>query len=112
MSQSRSITVSPSSLRITRSTPCVDGCCGPILSVISGASIRDSRVVAISTWCILMSDKLHFVVWCFKCSSVSDKLKFVGHFLRKITSGHLPRLDNETNIFHFAFFFLVAQLQH
>src|SRR5258705_12903811 len=28
-------TFSPSSLRITRSTPCVDGCCGPILSTSS-----------------------------------------------------------------------------
>src|SRR6185436_10624251 len=42
MSQSRSVTVSPSSLRITRSTPWVDGCCGPILSTISSASKRVS----------------------------------------------------------------------
>src|ERR1700735_1515760 len=27
-------TVSPSSSRITRSTPCVDGCCGPMFSTI------------------------------------------------------------------------------
>src|SRR6185369_14993055 len=28
-------TFSPSSLRITRSTPCVDGCCGPMLRTSS-----------------------------------------------------------------------------
>mgnify|MGYP003693728983 CR=1 FL=1 len=52
MSQSRSMTVSPSSFRITRSTPCVDGCCGPMLRTISGLSSSVSLVVAISTWCI------------------------------------------------------------
>src|SRR5712692_5847669 len=31
MMHSVPITFSPSSLRITRSTPCVEGCCGPIL---------------------------------------------------------------------------------
>src|SRR5579862_5177720 len=29
------ITFSPSSLRMTRSTPCVDGCCGPIFRTSS-----------------------------------------------------------------------------
>src|SRR5688572_23881632 len=28
-------TISPSSRSLRRSTPCVDGCCGPMLSVIS-----------------------------------------------------------------------------
>src|SRR5215471_1356630 len=31
MTQSVPSTFSPSSLRMTRSTPCVDGCCGPML---------------------------------------------------------------------------------
>src|SRR5579863_1107460 len=31
-------TFSPSSLRITRSTPCVEGCCGPMLSTSSVVS--------------------------------------------------------------------------
>src|SRR5215211_7500452 len=32
MPQRASVTVSPSSSRISRSTPCVDGCCGPMLT--------------------------------------------------------------------------------
>src|ERR1035437_8669536 len=35
MTQSVPRTFSPSSLRMTRNTPCVDGCCGPILSTNS-----------------------------------------------------------------------------
>src|SRR5881275_2080673 len=35
MTQSVPITFSPSSLTITRSTPCVEGCCGPILRTSS-----------------------------------------------------------------------------
>src|SRR5215475_11134627 len=35
MMHSVPITFSPSSFRITRSTPCVDGCCGPILRTSS-----------------------------------------------------------------------------
>src|SRR5689334_23106349 len=36
-------TFSPSSLRITRSTPCVDGCCGPMLST---SSVESRNVVS------------------------------------------------------------------
>ena len=49
MSQSTSTTVSPSSFNTTRNTPWVEGCCGPMLSVISGLSSSVSLVVAIST---------------------------------------------------------------
>src|SRR5208283_2090835 len=35
MTQSVPSTFSPSSLRITRRTPCVDGCCGPMLRTSS-----------------------------------------------------------------------------
>src|SRR6516165_5949330 len=35
ITQSVPRTFSPSSLRITRSTPCVEGCCGPMLSTSS-----------------------------------------------------------------------------
>src|SRR6185295_1801660 len=52
MSQSRSVTVSPSSLRITRSTPWVDGCCGPILSTISSVSKRVSCAFVAGCSCI------------------------------------------------------------
>src|SRR3990172_86627 len=34
MSEVALTTVSPSSSKITRSTPCVDGCCGPMLRTI------------------------------------------------------------------------------
>src|ERR1051325_7679308 len=44
MSQSRSMTVSPSSLRMTLSTPCVEGCCGPMFRIISGLSSSFSLV--------------------------------------------------------------------
>ena len=38
-----SVTVSPSSSRISRSTPCVDGCCGPMLTTTrSCAVLRDA----------------------------------------------------------------------
>src|SRR5436190_12609408 len=47
MMHSVPITFSPSSFKITRSTPCVDGCCGPILrtnsvesrNVVSGMNL-------------------------------------------------------------------------
>src|SRR6516225_10079227 len=45
MTHSASITRSPSSLSLTWSTPCVDGCCGPMLTVISLASNRVSSLV-------------------------------------------------------------------
>ncbi len=32
MPQRASVTVSPSSSRISRSTPCVEGCCGPMFT--------------------------------------------------------------------------------
>ena len=39
-----SVTVSPSSSRISRSTPCVDGCCGPMLTTMrSSSSSADAR---------------------------------------------------------------------
>src|SRR4051794_26055278 len=41
-------TTSPSSLSSSRSTPCVDGCCGPMLTV---SSSRRSSVVAIYPPC-------------------------------------------------------------
>src|SRR5262245_46446320 len=44
MTHSASITRSPSSLSLTCSTPCVDGCCGPMLIVISLASNSVSLV--------------------------------------------------------------------
>src|SRR5229473_4415660 len=37
MMHSESTTRSPSSFSFTRSTPCVEGCCGPMLSMISSA---------------------------------------------------------------------------
>src|SRR3954465_8535449 len=36
-------TFSPSSLRITRSTPCVDGCCGPMLRT---SSVESKKVAS------------------------------------------------------------------
>src|SRR5215813_13064254 len=44
MTHSASSTRSPSSLSFTCSTPCVDGCCGPMLIVISLASNKVSLV--------------------------------------------------------------------
>src|SRR6476659_3500055 len=43
MMHSVPITFSPSSFRITRSTPCVDGCCGPILRT---NSVESKNVVS------------------------------------------------------------------
>ena len=40
-----SVTVSPSSSRMSRRTPCVDGCCGPMLTTIRSSC----RAVASST---------------------------------------------------------------
>src|SRR5271168_3695010 len=37
MMHSESTTRSPSSFNFTRSTPCVDGCCGPMFKIISSA---------------------------------------------------------------------------
>src|SRR5216683_1391834 len=41
------MTFSPSSLRITRSTPCVEGCCGPMLST---SSVESRKVVSGMEW--------------------------------------------------------------
>ena len=53
MPQRASVTVSPSSSRISRSTPCVDGCWGPMLtttrSSASPASARPS-VIEPQSW--------------------------------------------------------------
>src|SRR5580658_7067758 len=45
MMHSEAATRSPSSFSFTRSTPCVEGCCGPMLRIISSAP---STVVSIS----------------------------------------------------------------
>src|SRR5947207_13836941 len=46
MTRSVAVTFSPSSLRITRSTPCVDGCCGPMLRTSSVESRKvDSGIL-------------------------------------------------------------------
>src|SRR5271154_1496507 len=45
MMHSESTTRSPSSFSFTRSTPCVEGCCGPMLRIISSAP---NTVVVIS----------------------------------------------------------------
>ena len=51
MPQRASVTVSPSSSRISRSTPWVDGCCGPMLTTTrsSTASPRPS-VMESQSW--------------------------------------------------------------
>src|SRR5208283_1180023 len=47
MMNSVPITFSPSSLRMTRSTPCVEGCCGPMLRTSSVESRKvESGIVA------------------------------------------------------------------
>src|SRR5213076_682474 len=43
MTHSVPVTFSPSSLRITRSTPCVEGCCGPMLRT---SSVESKNVVS------------------------------------------------------------------
>src|SRR3954466_14485582 len=43
MTQSVPRTFSPSSLRITRNTPCVEGCCGPMLMT---SSVESKNVVS------------------------------------------------------------------
>src|SRR5580698_7871337 len=42
-------TISPLSSRITRSTPCVDGCCGPMFkTIVSAAPVGVSTLIGIS----------------------------------------------------------------
>src|SRR5689334_8963150 len=47
MTQSVPSTFSPSSLRMTRSTPCVDGCCGPMLRTSSVESKKVDSAIAL-----------------------------------------------------------------
>src|SRR6476619_1386207 len=49
MTTSASTTFSPSSRRITRSTPCVLGCCGPMLITSSSVSNIAPRTVPVGT---------------------------------------------------------------
>ena len=46
---STSTTVSPSSVRTRRSTPCVDGCCGPMLMTIRSPASKSSDWMAAET---------------------------------------------------------------
>src|SRR5688572_13867419 len=55
MTHSVPSTFSPSSFRITRSTPCVEGCCGPILMTISLASRKVAWGVASVVAMILLA---------------------------------------------------------
>src|ERR1022692_3542112 len=48
MTQSAPRTFSPSSLRMTRNTPCVDGCCGPILRTNSVESRNVASGILVS----------------------------------------------------------------
>ena len=51
MPQRASVTVSPSSSRISRSTPWVDGCCGPMLTTTrSSASSARPLTIESQSW--------------------------------------------------------------
>jgi hypothetical protein len=43
-----SLTVSPSSSRISRSTPCVEGCCGPMLTTIRSSESGSAPPTTVS----------------------------------------------------------------
>src|SRR5579863_10334295 len=57
MIHSESTTFSPSSFNFTRSTPCVEGCCGPMLMMISSAP----RTV-VSTFCSMLASEFRSVL--------------------------------------------------
>src|SRR5580765_7638824 len=50
MPQRASVTVSPSSSRISRSTPWVDGCCGPMLTTMRSSTSSRSWVMESQSW--------------------------------------------------------------
>ncbi len=51
MPQRASVTVSPSSSRMSRSTPCVEGCCGPMLTTTrSSASSATLCAIWSQSW--------------------------------------------------------------
>src|ERR1051325_12007237 len=113
MSQSRSMTVSPSSLRMTLSTPCVEGCCGPMFRIISGLSSSVSLVVAISTWCTwnyedkgLGREALRVRTAC--ASLAYRRRAFILHpssfILAFVASRHAPRFQDEADLRGFAAF--------
>ena len=51
MPQRASVTVSPSSSRISRSTPWVDGCCGPMLTTTRSVDVvLEPEVMESQSW--------------------------------------------------------------
>src|SRR5208283_2521931 len=52
MTHSEPVTRSPSSLSLTRRTPCVDGCCGPMLMTSSSAPN------SVFVFCVVSSTKV------------------------------------------------------
>src|ERR1700723_3050085 len=50
MMHSDAATRSPSSFSFTRSTPCVEGCCGPMLRIISSAPSTVVSISAVELW--------------------------------------------------------------
>src|SRR5258706_4543817 len=57
MSGSALMMVSPSSSRTMRSTPCVDGCCGPMLSVMRRGAEGDAGVSCVASMVAVCSSK-------------------------------------------------------
>src|SRR5215469_9266007 len=60
MTHSEPITRSPSSFSFTRSTPCVDGCCGPMLRISSSAPSSVS-VLCVASSCTVSAKQFRLL---------------------------------------------------
>src|SRR5215471_18565681 len=82
MMQSVPSTFSPSSFRITRSTPCVDGCCGPMLRTSSVESRKVASAIPRSLPAWDSQILLHPPIVLLQNSVVlaqRESLPFIGH---------------------------------
>ena len=77
MPRRHSVTVSPSSSRISRSTPCVDGCCGPMLTTTRSSASRSIPETTESQSCPVTVKTLPDVVSCSRGVGVGVRVGLV-----------------------------------
>src|ERR1700754_1175448 len=69
-----SLMISPSDITSSRNTPCVDGCCGPRLMIISSERRSASRNLLGSEVSRLSSLKRYWILFCVtvECSAITS----------------------------------------
>ena len=77
---------SPSRTSRSRSTPCVDGCCGPMLSTMSWVASRSSRVALSTTSAPAPTPTTRSVLRCSRASRGPSLPGFARHSPRRVAT--------------------------